>query len=236
MYDRIIPHLSQVDKQEIDDLNDENKPHYQDEEPLEDEKTGSMGIDSNLPAAETEEMQEYIPPIVSKNARKDPSVSKISKSMKEKRFPCPICIGKKFTTKYSLQRHNKNFHKLKGPQQPINEGAAISEGLVEAPPKTVKRLREEDDNTLLNYPEDKTSRIDDSEPAFDQRGLKRKVIEKTLTPRKRSRDDEDEENTPLSRTSPNEDLVTDPDQRGVKRKVIGNTLKARKKFRWENFS
>ena len=42
MYDRIIPHLSQVDKQEIDDLNDENKPHYQDEEPLEDEKYNQL--------------------------------------------------------------------------------------------------------------------------------------------------------------------------------------------------
>ena len=40
MYDRIVPYLNQVDKQEIDDLNDDNKPHYQGDEPSEDETTG----------------------------------------------------------------------------------------------------------------------------------------------------------------------------------------------------
>ena len=127
MYNRILPHLNEVDKQELNDTNEknrsfeENKKEETFEQKNEDIEKMNEGIkqvnNAPDPAPKVEEPNIDNPTIsvVEKTPEKtslDPQGWGAVRVL-NKKFACEICVDKKFTTKQSLKRHNKTFHRKK---------------------------------------------------------------------------------------------------------------------------
>ena len=98
IYNRILPHLNEIDKQETNDLNYNNRPL---DDMMDEPKEKEQHINNHFDVVMPNENNEKI-------TRRD-----ITPEMKAKKFACEICVNKKFTTKQSLKRHHKTFHEKK---------------------------------------------------------------------------------------------------------------------------
>ena len=184
MYDRIMPHLNQVEKQEIDDLNMEHRPEYDNT----DEPAVTENFKDSSAPAEMHLTEDNIPPPPAEGlpivtaAKTKPSEGR--KPMKEKKFSCTECI-KKFTTKSSLKRHQNKFHVEK---QPINNQPPVEVKTIPVS-KSYKRAREEDSDDIDR--ENKLQHVDETESDnLPRRGVKRKTYVKRysdIEPRKKLR-------------------------------------------------
>ena len=107
MFNRVLPHLNEVDKQELNDLNEKKRSFEdnQNDETFEQKNEDTEQINDALdPAPKDEEPTIDKPPI---------SVVEKTPGKKMKKFACEICVDKKFTAKQSLKRHHKTFHDKK---------------------------------------------------------------------------------------------------------------------------
>lgn len=120
MYNRIVPNLSEIEKQELNELQESNLPSGGNNEVSEEEKIDDAEevIDSP-PENEEVNIHNHTTPAQEMEVNKPKTsmnlVSKsngglITKKKKVKNFSCQVCVNKKFTTKRSLERHNNNFH------------------------------------------------------------------------------------------------------------------------------
>ena len=221
MYNRILPSLNEVDKEELHDLNESNRPY----DDLNDENPGET----------TEEPQQVntdsdvTPPDV-KNTDKSPppTITEKTSEMKTKKFGCEICVNKKFTTKQSLKRHHKTFHEKK---QSIKE--AVRSSPIEEETTSIK---EPHSNTLKRKFQDDSEDFSKDQPAL-------KLAKYTDSPniqnphsktikRKFQDDSEDFSNDQSALESPNIQ-----EQKGTKRKgpKRATDYMPRKKFHWESF-
>ena len=167
MYDRILPYLNEVEKQELNDVNEKNRPFEENDETFEEKNEeqkndyaeeinhGAEEIDDDVimdPHPENEEVNIGSPDIPVEEPKVDKpkiSVKMVKKSngdwsikktpeKKVKNFSCEICVNKKFTTKRSLERHNNTFHVKK---HSIKEAQVIPEVIYHpniTSPETVK--------------------------------------------------------------------------------------------------
>ena len=104
MFNRVLPHLNEVDKQELNHLNEKNRSFEdnQNDEAFEQKNKDTEQINDALdPAPKGEEPNIDKPPIL---------LDENMPGKKMKKFACEICVDKKFTTKQSLKRHHKTFH------------------------------------------------------------------------------------------------------------------------------
>ena len=93
MFYKALSVLNEVDKQDLQSLNDEGSPNE---------------VQTNT---EVERKAESVlkPSQIDGNVS-DQTVVPLPKEMKPKKFECTICVNKRFTTRHSLKRHNKTFH------------------------------------------------------------------------------------------------------------------------------
>ena len=180
MYDRILPQLNAVDKEEIVDLNAEHAPEYTaNEEPALNEDDDATEENSSV-ASPTEAN----PVTIESNQIPVEAVPKESKKIKIKKFACDVCTDKRFTTKYSLNRHKNNFHSLK---QTVSK-PEDQEGPPPVPIQKFKRKREEEEEAAADYPVKKarlTGRP--GQNPMPIRAVKRKAVGKDLRPSKKFR-------------------------------------------------
>ena len=111
MYHKILPKLDDLDRQEIADLNENNKPEYV---PETDDFGNSETVSEDNNIQQDEE-------IISSNNAQSPVVTpesnldnetkfvKSVRHMKDKKYMCHHC-PKGFTTKYSRARHTSTYH------------------------------------------------------------------------------------------------------------------------------
>ena len=139
IYHRIVPKLNEVEKQELNDVNEKNRHFQEDDETLK-EKNGAEEINDdaegiNDDAEEMNDDAEEINDDVEEinddviidsppENKEEPKIERIKmvkksngkwsiKKTPEKKvgnFSCKICVNKMYTTKRSLQRHNNSFH------------------------------------------------------------------------------------------------------------------------------
>ena len=130
IYNRVLPKLNEVEKQELKDLNEKNSNFQEDEETLEEKddngegvNEGTEGVNDNVeevtddvkmdqPPENKEEPKTDKPKISVKMVKDSNGKWSVKKTplKKVKNFPCKICANKSYTTKRSLQRHNNSFH------------------------------------------------------------------------------------------------------------------------------
>ena len=215
MYNRILPHLNEVDKQEVNDINERNRPYDDDGN----DETGAK-IEEN----KVNDISESTPSHENKpeTTSTDPNIFKIStlpetekeSSMKIKRFACEICVNKKFTTKQSLKRHNKTFHEkkqfIKGadiypevrypelPPSPLEDYPELPPSPLEEPQsnKLKRRFKENPEDHEKDHPSIKVAKYGHTDPVKnyseaqdiqEQKGIKRKGPKRATDymPRKR---------------------------------------------------
>ena len=119
-YNRITAQLTELERQDLEDLNIENGSDSALKDDASEMKSATPEIDTESAAKLADDdinNQE-----VTKNFSPEESSVKTRK-MKPKRFACSICITKKFTTKSSLKRHHRLFHEqkqfIKTEEQPL---------------------------------------------------------------------------------------------------------------------
>ena len=182
MYDKVLTQLNAVDKEELADLNAEHAPEYTSlEEPALNE--GGDAMENNNTDYQVESPIKADP--VENNFIADQAVPKPPKKIRIKKFACDICVDKKFTTRYSLNRHIKSFH---SPKQTVSK-PEVQENQV-APVKNFKRKRaeeEENDNFDTNYPMKKPRIMKRPENRLLTTATKRKAVGKDLRPSKKFR-------------------------------------------------
>ena len=111
MYNRVLPHLNEVDRQELNDFN-EKKPLFWRKPKWRNFWREKWWYWRNEwapdPTPKDEEASNDNPtiPVVEKTPEK-------TSEKKVKMFACEICVDKKFTKRQSLKRHNKTFHSKK---------------------------------------------------------------------------------------------------------------------------
>ena len=247
MYDRILPYLNEVDKQEINDLNMEHRPELDEsdqivEDEVEDELTQSEIAETKDNEGETDRdiisqrqvnrdipREVTIPEINEENL----TLTKEKTNFKRpKKYACEVCVNKMYTTKSSLKRHHKTFHVLRQPINKANNHNSIIQN---------KRQREEDDD--ITYPDEKIKRYGDFNHELEhfpmKKGLKRKGPNRItdLEPRKKIHLDNPDDKV----TKYDPDLDDEVEQayvkRGIKRKgpKRASDLEPRKKFHWETY-
>ena len=185
MYDRILPQLNAVDKQEIVELNAEHSPDYAATEEADLNEVNDK-VEENVIGESAESMNKTLPSTVESNQLPAVVVSKTPKKIGIKKFVCDVCVDKKFTTKYSLKRHKENFH---SPKQAtiipeVQENSA-------APIQKFKRKREEEEEEeeyrMRNRPSKIAREEEELENSLNKRGIKRKVSVQNIEPRKKFR-------------------------------------------------
>ena len=135
VYNRIMPKLNDVEKEELKDLNEKNDNFQEDEEAPEEKNDDSEemnddgeGINDDAEGIndDAEEINDDVEEIMDRppENKEEPKTDKVrlvkksngkwsikKKPLKKvKNFPCKICANKSYTTKRSLQRHNNSFH------------------------------------------------------------------------------------------------------------------------------
>ena len=135
VYNRIMPKLNDVEKEELKDLNEKNGNFQEDEETPEEKNDDSEemnddgeGINDDAEGIndDAEEINDDVEEIMDRppENKEEPKTDKVrlvkksngkwsikKKPLKKvKNFPCKICANKSYTTKRSLQRHNNSFH------------------------------------------------------------------------------------------------------------------------------
>ena len=164
VYNRIMPKLNDVEKEELKDVNEKNGNFQEDEEAPEEKNDDSEemnddgeGINDYAEGIndDAEEINDDVEEIMDRppENKEEPKTDKVrlvkksngkwsikKKPLKKvKNFPCKICANKSYTTKRSLQRHNNSFHVKK---HSIKETEVIPEviypPLPPSPPPSVK--------------------------------------------------------------------------------------------------
>ena len=164
IYNRVVPKLNEVEKQELKDLNEKNSNFQEDEETLEEKNDNGEGINDGTEGInddaekindDVEEITDDVimdhPPENKEEPKTDkPKISvkmvkdsngkwsvKKTPLKKVKNFSCKICFNKSYTTRRSLERHNNSFHVEK---HSIKEAEIIPEVIYPktASPETVK--------------------------------------------------------------------------------------------------
>ena len=118
MYNRIVPRLNEVEKQELNDINEKNAPseENQNDETFEQKNDDVEEMDNNV---EQVKNAPDLTPKVEEPIIDNPTIPVVEKTPEKtsekgvKKFPCEICVDKKFTTIQSLKRHTKTFHRKK---------------------------------------------------------------------------------------------------------------------------
>ena len=147
IYNRVVPKLNEVEKQELKDLNEKNSNSnfQEDEETLEEKNDNNEGINvtedviMDQPPENKEEPKTDKPKISVKLVKNSNGKWSVKKTplKKVKNFSCKICVNKSYTTRRSLERHNNSFHVKK---HSIKEAEVIPEVIYPktASPETVK--------------------------------------------------------------------------------------------------
>jgi hypothetical protein len=118
MYNRIVPRLNEVEKQELNDINEKNAPSEENrnDETFEQKNDDVEEMDNNV---EQVKNAPDLTPKVEEPIIDNPTIPVVEKTPEKtfekgvKKFPCEICVDKKFTTIQSLKRHTKTFHRKK---------------------------------------------------------------------------------------------------------------------------
>ena len=195
MFNRVLPHLNEVDKQELNDLNEKNRSFEdnQNDETLEQKNEDTEQINDALdPAPIDEEPNIDKPPIL---------VDGKMPGKKTKKFACEICVDKKFTTKQSLKRHHKTFHEKKHSikETEIYPEVKYPNTSLPAIEKKASFIKEPESKNLKRKFEDNPDEFEGDEPVLklpkytefpeieEQRGVKRKGPKRATDsmPRKR---------------------------------------------------
>ena len=186
MLNRVLPKLSEVEKQELYDLQDRYKP-YQDSKdviPEENDETfpstniSKEQIDPFKYQASEEKLDVTKPLMPSLNTTTNQVLATPTEKtkQKEKKYACERCINKKFTTKQSLKRHYKTFHTPKQFIKQNEDTAEISTPTIISPTirsnikvfdgeepmqlkSNLKRRFSDDDDTLNEEPVQKSVRF-----------------------------------------------------------------------------
>ena len=179
IYDRVLPYLNEVEKQEVNDVNKKNRPFEENDETFEEKNEEQKNDDAEeinddaeeinddvimdphpkneevnigSPAIPVEEPKIDKPKISVKMVKKSNGDWSIKKTpeKKVKNFSCEICVNKKFTKKRSLERHNNTFHVKK---HSIKETQVIPEVIYPntASPETVKAEERKSKNLKGNF-------------------------------------------------------------------------------------
>ena len=216
MFDRILPLLNEVEKQELNDLQERNKPYQDPEEG--DENIGQPTATSEISQDEVkiggelspnnpEQQQQSQEKLKIGDALK---IKPVKQQHKEKKYSCDVCVNKKFTTKSSLKRHNKTFHTPKQfiKQDIDSKEVANSPVDLSAKKNILKRGFSNNGDYLDEEPSQKHVKFD----------LKRKF----------SDDSESRSEEPFQKT-----LKL---SQGIKRKAINNIeYPPKKRFHWSSF-
>ena len=157
IYNRVVPKLNEVEKQELKDLNEKNSNFQEDEETLEEKNDngegvneGTEGVNDNVEEVTDDVIMDHPPENKEEPKTDKPKISvkmvkdsngkwsvKKTPLKKVKNFSCKICKNKSYTTRRSLKRHNNSFHVEK---HSIKEAEIIPEVIYPktASPETVK--------------------------------------------------------------------------------------------------
>ena len=157
IYNRVLPKLNEVEKQELKDLNEKNSNFQEDEETLEEKNDngegvneGTEGVNDNVEEVTDDVIMDHPPENKEEPKTDKPKISvkmvkdsngkwsvKKTPLKKVKNFSCKICKNKSYTTRRSLKRHNNSFHVEK---HSIKEAEIIPEVIYPktASPETVK--------------------------------------------------------------------------------------------------
>ena len=233
MYDRILPYMNEVDKQELNDLNAEHRPEYEDaeevveeesprekEEELETSNNVEQNYDSNEILNESpregarESLSEASQPAIAPQKFPSTEDEKLQPSIKEDASgkETKVKRAKKYACnicvnkKFTTRSSLNRHHKTFHMVQPLNKAVEIE-----------------------TKPKDLTSN--------EGTGLKH-TVSKLSTSVKRRREDDEFSNYSDEKSARYGDLDYEfentPAKRGLKRKVTID-LEPRKKFRWESF-
>ena len=148
MYNRILPHLNEVDKQEVNALNENNRSFDE----MNDEALDQGNDESQQDSVE-------VLPDEANKIETNIMTEKDSKT-KTKKYACEICVDKKFTTKQSLKRHHRTFHEKK---QSINEANIYPE--ITYPPVDSSIIKEPLSNKLKRKFEEDSDDLSKDQPA-----------------------------------------------------------------------
>ena len=238
MYDRILPYLNEVDKQEIDDLNMEHRPELDESEQIveaevEDELTQSNNTETEIDEREPDrEVYREIPREVP-----SPEINEENSTLPNKRpkkYRCEICVNKMYTTKSSLKRHHKTFHVLRQPINKTDNDNSIIQN---------KRKREVDDDNIA-YPEEKIKKYvysnHDLELSPMKKELKRKsqnLMYEPEPPKKIVHLNKPDDQVIKYDSDLDEKVEQTQMKRGIKRKgpKRATDLEPRKKLHWETY-
>ena len=240
MYNRIIPKLNEVDKQELNYLNESNKSYHDSNDDDDDNDTRKENNNDDTRKQKNE---------LTNSVNNQPLPSK---KRKEKKYPCEICINKKFTTKSSLKRHHKTFHEEKQFIKQSYEPGNIITPTINTPDKQInlKRKFSNDYDSLNEEPIQKSLKISKQQ---EQRGIKRKGPKRSsdYLPRKKihwssndsteepiQQQEEEQEQKGIKRKGPEEEEEQEEQQqKGIKRKgpKRASDYLPRKKFHWASF-
>ena len=198
IYHKVLPLLNEIDKRNVTEINEDyNTDSQHGEAEIIPEFEGSINAQNNsdhlpvtqevlpdtaLPEENLSTENSAIDSLSSTEMPKEKSyflksssTSEIPNShvmkMRPKRYICEICINRGFTTKFSLRRHNNQFHKKDGNIKTVSikpDVLSNSEPEVETINKNSKRPRDE----LLEKTE--VQNIQESKK-LERRGMKRGI-------------------------------------------------------------
>lgn len=226
MYNRILPHLNEIDKQDLDSLNNDNSPDFDSKEEVPEVKSNEfLEKSENSVIDQVEENSsplalETNSAVITKETLPIQSIEGISsnsKVMKPKIYACSICVSKNFTTKHSLKRHHKSFHQEKQFIRQKDTLDTVNNSTSDVKVASKRKLSDPfSDSERVN----KLSRYIEPETFEESRGLKRERTDNEPDPR------------------PFKKFHSEPDQRGIKRKapIQKSDTESRKKFHWASFS
>ena len=118
MYDRILPNLNEVDKQELNDLNENNRQFEDQSDDVPEHEVQEVNQEVNQEDDQANNQNAATSSSQNNTDKPAEMVAKVYSPQRMKKFACEICANKRFTTKQSLKRHNKTFHQEK---QPLKE-------------------------------------------------------------------------------------------------------------------
>ena len=162
MYNRIFPKLNEVEKQELKDLNEINKPYQDFEEVILDENSQTLSKPQTTEETIEPENNKDQLTTSSNNTIHLPATTTKKSIRKEKKFACDICINKMFTTKHSLKRHHKTFHMPKQFIKQSEEPEEVISSDLNSPAKKpiLKRRFSSNDNSPSEEPIQKQVKFD----------------------------------------------------------------------------
>ena len=169
MYNRVLPHLSEVDKQDINEINSGNSTELN-EEVTEMEKNNheaeseTKDLTNSAEVEKPDERAEASPFAEETTPYAKPAVTNHKK--KTKKYSCSICVNKSFTTKPSMKRHHKTFHEEK---QALNaDTTQEGDNIIASTPVLKRKFNNED------YDSDDYEHLNKKAKYTQPEGVKRK--------------------------------------------------------------